>query len=98
MTATTNLLVAFLGLEVFSVSGYALAGLKRGDDRSAEAAVKYFLTGSFALGLLRLRLGFDLRRNPNPRRFPLGRGPGWIRVDAGLVFRRSGPGRKRTGV
>jgi NADH-quinone oxidoreductase subunit N len=35
-------------LEVFSISGYALAGLKRGDDRSAEAAVKYFLTGSFA--------------------------------------------------
>ncbi len=48
MTATPNLLVAFLGLEVFSISGYALAGLKRGDDRSAEAAVKYFLTGSFA--------------------------------------------------
>ncbi len=48
MTATPNLLVAFLGLEIFSVSGYALAGLKRGDDLSAEAAVKYFLTGSFA--------------------------------------------------
>ncbi|MBN1938938.1 MAG: hypothetical protein JW843_05085, partial [Candidatus Aminicenantes bacterium] len=48
MTATPDLLTAFLGLEVFSVSGYALAGLKLGDDRSAEAAVKYFLTGSFA--------------------------------------------------
>lgn len=48
MTATTSLLIVFLGLEVFSVSGYALAGLKRGDERSAEAAVKYFLAGSFA--------------------------------------------------
>jgi len=48
MTATSHLLVAFLGLEVFSVSGYALAGLKRGDDLSAEASIKYFLTGAFA--------------------------------------------------
>jgi NADH-quinone oxidoreductase subunit N len=48
MTATVNLLVVFLGLEVFSVSSYALAGLKRRDERSTEAAVKYFLIGSFA--------------------------------------------------
>jgi len=48
MTATSNLLVVFLGLEVFSVSAYALSGLKRRDNRSAEAAAKYFLIGSFS--------------------------------------------------
>jgi len=48
MTATVNLLIVFLGLEVFSVSSYALAGLKRRDERSVESAVKYFLIGSFA--------------------------------------------------
>ena len=48
MTATRHLLVVFLGLEVFSVSAYALTGLNRRDDGSAEAAAKYFLTGSFA--------------------------------------------------
>jgi len=48
MTATVNLLVVFLGLEVFSVSSYALAGLKRRDERSVESAIKYFLIGSFA--------------------------------------------------
>ena len=48
MAATSNLLVVFLGLEVFSVSAYALSGLTRRDDRSMEAAVKYFLIGSFA--------------------------------------------------
>jgi len=48
MAATSNLLIVFLGLEVFSVSAYALSGLARRDDRSMEAAAKYFLIGSFA--------------------------------------------------
>ncbi|MCX6561520.1 MAG: NADH-quinone oxidoreductase subunit N [Candidatus Aminicenantes bacterium] len=48
MAQTRDLLVVFLGLEVFSVSAYGLTGLKRNDDKASEAAVKYFLTGSFA--------------------------------------------------
>jgi NADH-quinone oxidoreductase subunit N len=56
MTATGNLLVVFLGLEVFSVSSYALAGLKRRDERSVESAVKYFLIGSFASAFIVLGL------------------------------------------
>ncbi len=48
MVTTPSLLVAFLGLEILSVSSYALAGFKRNDGKSNEAAVKYFLTGSFA--------------------------------------------------
>jgi NADH-quinone oxidoreductase subunit N len=48
MAQTRDLLVVFLGLEVFSVSAYGLTALKRNDDAASEAAVKYFLMGSFA--------------------------------------------------
>jgi NADH-quinone oxidoreductase subunit N len=48
MIETSDLLIVFLGLEVFSVSAYALTGLKKNDPRASEAAVKYFLIGSFA--------------------------------------------------
>jgi NADH-quinone oxidoreductase subunit N len=52
MVSTQDLLVIFLGLEVLSMSSYALAGLKRGDEKSVEASVKYFLLGSFASAFL----------------------------------------------
>jgi NADH-quinone oxidoreductase subunit N len=52
MVSSPSLLVVFLGLEVLSVSSYALAGLKRRDAGSTEAAVKYFLIGSFASAFL----------------------------------------------
>lgn len=52
MLSTKDLLVIFLGLEVLSISSYALAGLKRNDERSSEAAVKYFLLGSLASAFL----------------------------------------------
>jgi len=48
MVETSDLLIVFLGLEVFSVSAYALTGMKKNDPRASEAAVKYFLIGSFA--------------------------------------------------
>ncbi len=48
MVSSTDFLIIFLGLEVLSVSSYALAGLKRGDPLSSEAAAKYFLLGCFA--------------------------------------------------
>jgi NADH-quinone oxidoreductase subunit N len=52
MASATDLLVVFLGLEVMSVSAYALAGIARGQVRSNEAAMKYFLLGAFATGFL----------------------------------------------
>jgi len=48
MVTSSNLLVIFLGLEILSVASYALAGLNRRDDKSPEAAIKYFMMGSFA--------------------------------------------------
>ncbi len=52
MVSSRDLLVIFLGLEVLSISSYALAGLRREDEKSSEAAVKYFLLGSFASAFL----------------------------------------------
>ncbi len=58
MTSSSDLLVIFLGLEVLSISCYALAGLRRKDARSGEAALKYFLLGGFASAFLVLGLAF----------------------------------------
>ena len=48
MIASNNLVMLFLGLEVGSIALYVLAGLTREDRRADEAAIKYFLMGSFA--------------------------------------------------
>jgi len=52
MTAFGNLLMLFVGIETMSLSLYILAGSKKFDPNSNEAAMKYFLTGSFASGFL----------------------------------------------
>jgi NADH-quinone oxidoreductase subunit N len=48
MVASNNLVMMFLGLEVGSIALYVLAGLARENRESEEAAIKYFLLGSFA--------------------------------------------------
>ncbi len=48
MVASNHLILLFLGLEVGSISLYVLAGISRANQRSDEAAMKYFLLGSFA--------------------------------------------------
>ncbi|MFQ5595579.1 MAG: NADH-quinone oxidoreductase subunit N [Anaerolineae bacterium] len=52
MAAGTDLIVLFLGLEMFSISLYVLAGFLRPQERSEESALKYFLLGAFASGFL----------------------------------------------
>jgi len=52
MAAATDLIVAFLALEILSIAVYALAGIWRTQPRSNEAALKYFLLGAFATGFL----------------------------------------------
>jgi NADH-quinone oxidoreductase subunit N len=48
LASAQELLTAFIGLEMSSISSYVLAGYRRDSVRSSEAAVKYFLLGSFA--------------------------------------------------
>jgi len=52
MLNTRHLMMILVGLEVFSVSLYALCGLTRSRIRSIEAALKYFLLGAFSSGFL----------------------------------------------
>ena len=48
MVDSENFIMLFIGLEIGSISLYALAGLNRGDQLSNEASLKYFLLGSLA--------------------------------------------------
>jgi NADH-quinone oxidoreductase subunit N len=48
MTSAVELLLVFIGLEISSISTYILAGFRKRTGKSPEAALKYFLLGSFA--------------------------------------------------
>jgi NADH-quinone oxidoreductase subunit N len=48
LLSTPQLVMVFLGLEIGSISLYVVAGLSRQERQSEEAAIKYFLLGSFA--------------------------------------------------
>jgi NADH-quinone oxidoreductase subunit N len=50
MAGARDLMIIFLGLEVMSISVYALTAFNRRDRRSAEAGLKYFLLGAFSTG------------------------------------------------
>jgi len=52
MATAGDLIVIFLGLETMSLAVYVLAGLRRTEPRSNEAALKYFLLGAFSTGFL----------------------------------------------
>ena len=48
LASAQELLTAFIGLEMSSISSYVLAGYRRDSIKASEAALKYFLLGSFA--------------------------------------------------
>lgn len=52
MVSFNNMAMLFLGVEILSISLYALAGSRKDSLRSNEASFKYFLMGSFATGFL----------------------------------------------
>ena len=52
MCSANNFLVVYLGLEVMSLSLYALAALRREHAVATEAAMKYFVLGALASGFL----------------------------------------------
>jgi NADH-quinone oxidoreductase subunit N len=58
MAAANNLLIAFLALELASLSLYVLAGFDKTSPESAEAGLKYFLFGGMAAAFL--LFGFSL--------------------------------------
>jgi NADH-quinone oxidoreductase subunit N len=52
LAGARNLLVFYLAIELVSLPSYALAGFRRGDRRSSEAALKYAIYGGVASGAM----------------------------------------------
>jgi NADH-quinone oxidoreductase subunit N len=52
MISGSNFLVIYLGLELLTLSSYALVALRRDNATSTEAAMKYFVLGAMASGFL----------------------------------------------
>jgi len=52
LVSAGTLLTIYIGLELLSLSSYALVAINRDSVRSTEAAMKYFVLGSLASGLL----------------------------------------------
>ncbi len=52
MASASNFLTLYLGLELLSLSQYALVAMQRDSSRATEAAMKYFVLGALASGML----------------------------------------------
>ena len=52
MISGNNFLVIYLGLELLTLSSYALVALRRDDGTATEASMKYFVLGAMASGFL----------------------------------------------
>lgn len=52
MISSHHFLVIYLGLELLTLSSYALVALRRDDVKATEAAMKYFVLGALASGFL----------------------------------------------
>ncbi|MDO4226342.1 MULTISPECIES: NADH-quinone oxidoreductase subunit NuoN [Neisseria] len=52
MVSAGHFLTAYIGLELLSLSLYAMIALRRDSAKAAEAALKYFVLGALASGLL----------------------------------------------
>ena len=52
LISANNLVTVYLGLELISLSSYALVAFDRDSPRGSEAAMKYFVLGSMASGML----------------------------------------------
>jgi NADH-quinone oxidoreductase subunit N len=58
ISASADLLLLFLGLELMVLPGYLLAGFHKTDSYSTEGAIKYFLLGSFSSAIFLFGLAF----------------------------------------
>jgi NADH-quinone oxidoreductase subunit N len=58
LSAATDLLLLFIGLELMVLPGYMLAGYHKTDGYSTEGAIKYFLLGSFSSAIFLFGLSF----------------------------------------
>lgn len=52
LSSANNMLVLFIGIETLSILSYVLASLRKGDERSSEAGLKYSLYGGISSGIM----------------------------------------------
>lgn len=52
LVSSNNLIMVFLSIEFMSITAYILTGYLKGNTRSTEAALKYFILGAFASAFL----------------------------------------------
>ena len=80
LVSAGSFLTLYLGLELLSLSLYAMVALDRESRLASEAAMKYFVLGALASGMLLYGILDDLRQHRQPRvrrgrRVGRGRGP-----------------------
>ncbi len=91
LSVTFNtLLFLFLGIEIMSIPLYILTGSDKRNLKSNEAALKYFLMGSFSTGIMLMGIAFLYGGNPNASFYidnlELGAGTMPVMVAVGLVL------------
>lgn len=92
IAATFNtLLTLFLGIEILSIPLYILTGSDKRNLKSNEAALKYFLMGSFSTGIMLMGIAFIYGGNTGTPTFyinniNLGTGKLPVMMAIGLVF------------
>ena len=64
VTTFNTLLMLFLGIEILSIPLYILTGSEKKNLKGNEAALKYFLMGSFSTGLMLLGIAFLYGASP----------------------------------
>ena len=91
ISATFNtLLTLFLGIEIMSIPLYILTGSDKRNLKSNEAALKYFLMGSFSTGIMVIGIAFLYGGNANGSFFidniSIGEGKMPVLIAIGLVL------------
>ena len=89
MAGAQELVTAFIGLEMSSIASYILASFRRDALKSNEAAMKYFLLGSFATAffLYGVALVYGATRTTLlPRMDQVAANPLLLRLGLGMIF------------
>jgi NADH-quinone oxidoreductase subunit N len=101
MVSSSDMLSFYMGLEMQSLAAYVIAAAKKGDKRTAEAGIKYFILGALASGILlygiSLIYGYtgatnfaDIGTSVNANEtLPLGVTIGLVLVIIGIAFKLS---------
>lgn len=86
----TTLLMLFIGVEIISIPLYILTGSDKRNMKSNEAALKYFLMGSFSTGIMLMGIAFIYGGNTNASfhidHIQLGLGKMPVLIAVGLIF------------